>query len=105
MTLDEFIKLIRSIDPKAERYDSIGQPGEKYTVYTDYMETAFYADNVPAEKIDHVQVEYYTVDEDDPIARAYMDAFTDSAEIYCSYDKDFDEHSRMIRHLFDCQII
>lgn len=105
MTLDEFIQIIRKIDPSTERYDAAGQPGEQYTVYRDYMESALYADNIPCEAIHHVQVDYYTDREDDPTAQKYLDAFSESDEVFFSYDKDFDAASRRIRHIFDCQII
>ena len=104
MTLNGFIQLIQEIDPSAERYDAIGQPGDKYTVYTDYMHTTLCADDGVAERIQHVQVEYYTDDEDDPVAQRYLDAFSERGEIYLTYDKDFDAQSRRIRHLYDCEV-
>lgn len=105
MTLDEFIGLIQTIDPKAQRYDAAGEPGETFTVYRDYMETALYANNRPVESIDHVQVDYITNMEDDPTAQRYLDAFSQSDEVFFSYDKDFDTTNRTIRHIFDCQLI
>ena len=81
MTLNGFIQLIQGIDPNAERYDAIGQPGDKYTVYSDYMHTTLWADGEAAENIHHVQVEYYTDEEDDPTAQHFLDAFSENGEI------------------------
>lgn len=105
MTLDGFVKLIQDIDPKAERYDAIGEPGEKFTVYSDYMDSILMADDAVAEKILHIQVEYYTDEEDDPVAQQYMKKFSDTVGISFTYDKDFDPKSRAIRHLFDCEVV
>lgn len=104
MTLDGFIELIQRIDSKAERYDAIGEPGEKYTVYSDYMVSTLRADDCAAEKILHVQVEYFTDEEDDPVAQQYLKTFSETASVYFTYDKDFDPRSRTIRHLFDCEV-
>lgn len=105
MTLDGMIELIRSIDQNARRYDAIGQKGDQYTVYSDYMQSALFADNQVCETIEHVQVDYFTRNDDDPVAAAFREAFDSHDEIFCAYDKDFDAEGRYIRHIFNCQII
>ena len=104
MTLEAFVELLLAVDPEAVRYDRIGQDKENYTVFCDYREDMLCADDEPAETVLHVQVDRYTKDEQDSIAEALKALFEETAEISCTYEKDFDPVARVIRHLFDCEI-
>lgn len=105
MVLDDFINIVRAIDPAAARYEALGQKGDAYTVYAELNAEPLYADGVPAEVVEHVQVDYYTRDENDPTARRFLDAFTQNDLIACEYQTDFESDTRYIHHIYDCEVV
>lgn len=105
MTIEQFSALVMVIDPNATRYDAIGQHGDSYTVFSDYHTRARYANGVPAGTAVSIQVDYFTRTENDPKATAFFNAFSQNDEITCVYDTDFENDSRYIHHIFDCEVI
>ncbi len=105
MTIDAFAALVKSIDPRAVRYDAIGQKGDAYTVYADYHTRVLYANGLPAATAINVQVDYFTKQENDPRAQAFFAAFTSSDEITCEYSTDFEADTRFIHHIYDCEVM
>ena len=106
MTIDEFAEIVKAIDPDASRYQRIRKKTDvAYTVWSDYGTSPLYADGVPAGIAKKVQVDYFTFAEDDPVATRFYKAFSENDDIVCKHMTDFEEDSRYIHHIFDCEVI
>lgn len=106
MTIDSFVEIIQGIDPDAARYQKIRKPSDKaYTVWSDYGTGTLYANGVPAGKTKKIQVDYFTFQEDDPVALAFFRAFSKNDDITVIHTTDFENETRYIHHIFDCEVV
>lgn len=105
MTIDEFVCLIKTIDPNPIKYRAIGQMDNQYTVYFPYKHESMFCDNEEAESAERIQVDYFTKTDNDPIAAQFLHAFSHSDSISCSYRTDFEDDTRYIHHIFDCVVV
>lgn len=106
MTIEDFAIIVLTIDPDAARYQKLRKPTDKaYTVWSDYGTGTLYANGVPAGKTKKIQVDYYTLKEDDPVALQYYRAFSENEEITVNHLTDFEPETRYIHHIFDCEMV
>lgn len=106
MTINDFVSIVKEIDPDVSRYQRLRKPSDKaYTVWSDYGTGTLYADGIPAGKTKKIQVDYFTFTPDDPVALRFFNAFSENDEIVCKHMTDFEEDSRYIHHIFDCEVI
>lgn len=106
MTIDEFVAIIKEVVPDVARYQRIRKPTDHaYAVWIDYGTSTKYADGIPVEKAKKIQVDYFTHTEDDPAALRLFNAFSEHDEIVCNHLTDFEEDTRYIHHIFDCEVI
>ena len=106
MTIEDFAKIIQSIDPDAARYQKIRKHSDRaYTVWNDYATDQLMADGRAAECTKKIQIDYYTLVEDDPIAQKFYRELSKNDEITVSHLTEFDPETRYIRHIFDCEVL
>jgi len=105
MTLNSFVNIIKGIDANASRYTAVGQRGDQYTVWHDYHVYSEMADGAPYANVLHVQVDYFTRTEGDQKAADFFAAFSGDPEITVDYRIDFEEDTRYIHHIFDCEVV
>jgi len=103
--MQEFINLIWTVDPQAVKYDSMGEKGGSYTVFSPYRVKPLYASGGVSESTAFVQVDYFTQKDNDPKAAAFFDAFISDDNVTVSYHIDFENDTRYIHHIFDCEVI
>mgnify|MGYP004579543277 CR=1 FL=1 len=106
MKIDDFFAAIQTIDPNASRYQAIGQPGDEYTVFSDYRTEYLYADDIPCEKLVFVQIDLFTRFEKSRIFdKLHALLFASDTDISCApVTTDFETDSRYIHHIFDVQV-
>ena len=106
MTIDSFVAIVQGIDPDAARYQKLRKPTDKaYTVWSDYGTGTLYANGIPAAKTKKIQVDYFTFQEDDPVALAFFRAFSEHDEITVIHTTDVEIETRYIHHIFDCEVV
>lgn len=106
MTIDSFVEIVQGIDPDAARYQKLRKPTDKaYTVWSDYGTETLYANGVPVRKAKKIQVDYFTFQEDDPVALALFRAFSKNDDITVIHTTDFENETRYIHHIFDCEVV
>lgn len=106
MTIEAFAGIVLKIDADAARYQKLRKPTDKaYTVWSDYGTGTLYANGVPAGKTKKIQVDYFTLKEDDPVALQYLQAFSKNDEIAVIHTTDFETDTRYIHHIFDCEVV
>lgn len=106
MTIEQFVGIVLSIDKDAARYQKLRKPTDKaYTVWSDYGTRTLYANGIPVGKTKKIQVDYYTLKEDDPVALQYYRAFSENEEITVNHLTDFEPETRYIHHIFDCEMV
>ena len=103
MTLEQFANFLAEIDPTATHYTGAGS--QNYTVWAEYGQRPLVADGERTEIVNLVQVDRFTIVEDDLIAAAIYAAFDATEEIAFSYEVDIDHETRYIHHIFDCQVV
>jgi hypothetical protein len=106
MTIESFARIVQGIDPDAARYQKLRKPTDKaYTVWSDYGTGTLYVNGVPAGKTKKIQVDYFTLKEDDPVALAFFRAFSENDEITVIHNTDFEIETRYIHHIYDCEMV
>lgn len=106
MKIEDFVGIVLKIDADASRYQRLRKPSDKaYTVWSDYGTGTLYANGVPAAKTKKIQVDYFTLIEDDPKALEYYQAFSRNDEITVEHSTDFETDTRYIHHIFDCEVV
>ena len=102
MTLTDFRDIVLTADPAATHYWS-GSQGN-YTIWTEFGETADYADSKRSVVFKSVQVDRYTKLEYDPVVDS-LRAALDAAGIPYAYLCDPNQDTGYIHHIFDCTAI
>ena len=101
MTTEDIRELIVSVDPAAQRYESTNTGGN-YTVWREFERLATLADNVHPEAWSF-QVDRFTHEEDDPIASALWNALDNDPRVSVRHIVDYEQETRYIHHIFDCE--
>lgn len=101
MTVEEIKDLIVEAAPEAKHYKS-DKKGNAFTVWAEYRQLDFSADDEHAEAW-AFQVDHYTTQEFDPIAKAIRMALEKHPGTTYRYEVMVDPEDVYIRHMFDCE--
>lgn len=101
MTVEAIKELIVGAAPEAKHYVAAAQ-GEAFTVWQEYRQLDFSADDKHAEAW-AFQIDHYTKTEFDPIAKAIRMALEEHPGTTYRYEVQYEKESGYIRHLFDCE--
>lgn len=102
MTLDEIREMVVSVDRTAGHYESAHRAGQAYTVWREYGELPFTADGRSQGAVSF-QVDRFTRDENDAVARALFQELDKDDRIAMEYRVDYEQDTRYIHHIFDCE--
>lgn len=103
MTLTGFRDLLLELCPNVYHYEG-HKADAPYIVWEEYRKIDTHADNRPHTGFWRVQVDYYTPLEFDPVPHTMERAFADAGVSY-NYRVSRERDLRLIRHLFDCEVI
>lgn len=101
--MNEFKKLLLSIDPSATKFTGIGTCN--YTVWQPIAPIRLAADGADAECGWNIQVDRYTNADNDPIVDALYRAFDTADNIAFTYIRDYNADTGIHRHIFDCDVV
>lgn len=100
MNVVQIKNVVLEADPDAKHYVQMTD-GSNFTVWQEYRALAFAGDDT-ADYGWQFQIDRYTKIEFDPIAEAIVQALRRNA-IAFSYMVEYDQSTRYIRHIFDCE--
>ena len=102
MTVKDIKNLVLSVDPEAKHFFA-SKKGDSFTVWGEYERSDLTADD----RMDYgwkFEVHRYTHDDEDEIAQALEQAFTEHPGVQIlSYRVGYDHKYGYIRHVFDCE--
>ena len=102
MTLSEIQALVVSVDNKAAHYESASPNKTGYTVWYEYKRLDMLADDRHAEAW-AFQIDRFTKTENDPIAAALFEALEADDRVAFEHRVDYENDTRWIHHIFDCE--
>lgn len=102
MTLEDIRALVLSADPQAMRYESADDSADGYTVWHEYQRLPAMSDDSHDEGW-KFQIDRFTTIEDDPVAAAIYAALDQDERVAFEYLIDYEEDTRTIHHIFDCE--
>lgn len=102
MTLDEIKALVVAVDPHAGHYESAYQGSAAYTVWREGPTLSLMADGKHDGAI-RFQIDRYTKTENDEIASAFFTALENDVRVAFQYIPDYEQDTRYIHHIFDCE--
>lgn len=102
MTLEEIRELVVSVDPEAAHYESARCGSAAYTVWREIRLLDLMAEDVHQEGWSF-QIDYYTKQENDPMAQAFRNTLDDDPRVAYAYLPDYEQDSGYIHHIFDCE--
>lgn len=101
MTIEDIRQLALSVDATASRYESTSR-GDSYTVWREIRPLGLMADD-RHEEAWAFQIDRYTVNEFDEVARALFEALDADPRVAFEYHPTDDPGTRYIHHIYDCE--
>jgi hypothetical protein len=101
MRVEDIKDVVLSAAPEAQHY-MVAKKGESFTVWQEYRQLDFSADDEHAEAW-AFQVDHYTKLEFDPIAKAIRQALEEYPGTTYRYEVVVENDTGYIRHMFDCE--
>lgn len=102
MTLDDIRTLVTSVDPTAGHYESAYQGSQPYTVWKEDNILGFVADGRHQGAISF-HIDRFTKNEFDTVAAALIEALETDDRVAYTYVVDYEQDTRYIHHIFDCE--
>ena len=110
MMLTEFETLLKGVCVNVHHFEA--DTPIPHVVWSEYRKKRRYADNKPMGGYWRVQVDYYTANQTDPAPEA-LESLLIVHEIPFNYSVSYDlksdaengKRKRIIRHLFDCEVL
>ena len=102
MTLEDIKALVTSVDPTAGHYESAYHGGQAYTVWKEDNSLGFTADGRHQGAISF-HIDRFTKDEFDLVAPTLFDALEADDRVAFTYLVDYEQDTRYIHHIFDCE--
>lgn len=104
MTLDQFKALLKTADPKLDKYQGGG--AQNYTVWHPYRRTGLSADGELVETVWRIQVDRFTMSDNDPVVDAIDTVLLGSDDIcVADYQIDYEQDTGYIHHIWDCEVV
>lgn len=103
MTIEEITGVVVAVDPAAQRYESTNRSGN-FTAWAEYRRLPVFADGHHIEAW-AFQVDRFTREENDEIARAFFEAFDSNPRISFTHQIDYENDTRYIHHIYDCEAV
>ncbi len=101
MTTAEVKALLISVDPDVQRYDHDHKGSDAYTVWHEIGPIGLYGDGREEGSL-HFQVDRFTKEEDEEIARQLLETLEEQDDIAVDYHVDY-ERDGYIHHIYDCE--
>lgn len=107
MTIQEIKDLLVSVDPNVQRYDHDSRGRDAYTVWHEIRPLGLYGDGQEEGTI-HFQVDRFTLEEDEEMAAALLEALESRDDIAVDYQVDYEKEDTgaergWIHHIYDCE--
>ena len=102
MTLADIQALVVSVDSAAGHYESASQNKAGYTVWREIRRLDMMRDDGHSEAW-AFQIDRFTKIENDPIAAALFEALEADDRVAFEYLVDYENDTRWIHHIFDCE--
>ena len=102
MTLSDIKAFVAAVDPNAGHYESAYQGSQAYTVWRERTTLAMMADDEHQGGF-RFQIDRFTKDEGDAIAAAIETALDADPRIAYERLTDYEQDTRYIHHIFDCE--
>lgn len=101
MKVKDIRDLVQKADPEAKHYTSV-KDGGSFTVWMEYERIGLMADDLrgPGWKF---QIDRYTKVEYDPVAEEIERILTETEGVTFTYMVEYEQDTKYIRHLFDCE--
>jgi len=102
--LNDFIELIISVDASATKW--FGATEGNYTTWRPYEIEKHSADNLGVERLIKIQIDRFTRLDADPVVYTITDILNQHPdEIAYRYLIDFEQDTKYIHHIWDCEVI
>ena len=101
MEVRDIKELVATVDPEARHYTNT-KDGTDYTVWMEYERTGLMADDARGTGW-KFEIDRFTKTEYDPIAEALEKLLTETEGITFTYMVEYEQDTKYIRHLFDCE--
>lgn len=101
MTVRDIQALVASADPAAKHYVNT-KDGTDYTVWMEYQRIGLPGDDVHGDGW-KFEVDRYTKTEYDEVAEEIERVLTEHDGVAFTYMVEYEQDSRYIRHIFDCE--
>ena len=102
MTIGDIRALVVAVDPLAAHYESAYKGSAAYTVWREYGEAGFMADD-RHQGVIPFQIDRFTKIENDATAAALFAALEADNRVAFAYRVDYEPDTRYIHHIFDCE--
>lgn len=103
MDLREIKAVIIRADPDAKHYTTSSRDADAFTVWGEYERVGLLADDGYAERGWRFEIDHYTREEFSPVPERIEQVLMDAGVAY-TYTVAYQEASRYIRHIFDCEV-